>query len=156
MLLLDCHTWQHTMRLIICGLRCQVYPKLYITGAYMADCRSPVELYITVLYKCSEPEVLRLLIHLTDEVVLIQCNCVAGGSLYDATWWKYLVRVWEAGVWSGLDLEFWVRARSLRVCCSLTGPQPGLSPAAGHSPADLNGCAHSYEVSGFNQGCPIT
>lgn len=32
---------------------------------------------------------------------------ITGGSLYDATWWKYLVRVWEAGVWSGLDLEFW-------------------------------------------------
>mmetsp|Transcript_7092 Transcript_7092/g.20767 ORF Transcript_7092/g.20767 Transcript_7092/m.20767 type:complete len:616 (-) Transcript_7092:489-2336(-) len=32
---------------------------------------------------------------------------ITGGNLYDATWWKYLVRVWEAGVWSGLDLEFW-------------------------------------------------
>ena len=28
--------------------------------------------------------------------------------MYDAKWCAYLVRVWEAGVWSGLDLQFWV------------------------------------------------
>lgn len=79
-------------------------------------------------YKCFELDELHFLILLNDGSILIQCNCVAGGSLYDATWWKYLVRVWEAGVWSGLDLEFWVRLRSLRVFCSLTESHPEPSP----------------------------
>lgn len=32
---------------------------------------------------------------------------VSGGSMYDSVWWGWLVRIWEAAVWSGIDLQRW-------------------------------------------------
>lgn len=32
---------------------------------------------------------------------------MSGGSIYDSRWWRWLLRGWEATVWSGIDLQRW-------------------------------------------------